>query len=200
MTLSHGHILFVTSPKLYLEEVTSTKARSMDFTTWLMNLSATVLMGAAAAIGGVRLLPACDQLARARLGALTEQATRLLISVETMRCWLRLWCGIQVGLPILLWIQGMPLVGALAAFFVYIAPGHVLNFLIERRRMLLRDQLVPAIQGLANAAQAGLTLHQGLIEIERDTPRPLADEFRRILSDFHRGRPLRKPLKKFASV
>lgn len=162
----------------------------MDTYSTLTTIVSSVLVFAGISIGCVRVLPFCDELAQYRVGALSIQAKSLLMSTEQLEFWLRAWCGALIGLPVLVWWYEMKLLSLLAIALVYVAPEHIMRYLIYRRRTILRDQLVPAIQGLANAAQAGLTLHQGLVEINRDTPKPLNVEITRILADFQRGRPL----------
>lgn len=162
----------------------------MDTYSIILALLASILTLVAVAIGSIRLIPYCDEMARYRLGGLSSQAKSLMMSTAQLQDWLRIWCGTLIGLPILVWFYEMKLLSVLALALVYVAPEHIMNYLIHRRRTILRDQLVPAIQGLANAAQAGLTLHQGLVEVNRDTPKPLNLEISRILADFQRGRPL----------
>lgn len=162
----------------------------MDIHSTFMNFAASGLVLAAVSLGCVRIMPICDALAKHRVGLLSDQAKRLLISTEQLQGWLRVWCLVLASLPIAVWCYDLKLLSLLAFAAVYVAPEHIMRYLIHRRRTLLRDQLVPAIQGLANAAQAGLTLHQGLVEVNRDTPQPLNLEITRILADFQRGRPL----------
>jgi len=162
----------------------------MDAYSTTLALVSSILTLVAVAIGCVRVLPFCDEMARLRVGGLSAQAKSLLMSTEQLQSWLRVWCGLLIGLPLVVWFYEMRLLSLLALALVYVAPEHIMRYLINRRRTILRDQLVPAIQGLANAAQAGLTLHQGLIEVNRDTPKPLNIEISRILADFGRGRPL----------
>ncbi|NND98965.1 MAG: hypothetical protein HKN47_16735 [Pirellulaceae bacterium] len=77
-----------------------------------------------------------------------------------------------------------------AVFLVYVAPRLYLNWLISRRRTLIRDQLVGVSAALANTTRAGLSLAQGLEAVGKDTPEPLAHEIRTIVSDFQHGLPL----------
>lgn len=162
----------------------------MDTTSVLVLLTSSLLVFGAAATGLTRGIPVCDQLAQARIGSLSGQMKCLMLSTEQMAVWLRLWCVAMVGLPAALWYSQLTLLIPVAIGLVFVAPKHILQYLIIRRRTLLRDQLVPATQGLANAVQAGLTLQQGLAEVNRDTPIPLKQEFSRILADYQRGRPL----------
>jgi len=162
----------------------------MDIYSGIIAGSCALLTFFAVALGTIRLIPACDSLARWRVGELSGQASRLMMSMAHLRLGLRLWCIALVAIPTMVWMNGMSILSLMAIAIIYVCPEHLLNYLVRRRRTKLRDQLVPAIQGLANAAQAGLTLPQGLVEVTRDTPQPLESEFRRILADYQRGRPL----------
>ena len=70
----------------------------------------------------------------------------------------------------------------------YYMPKWVLVYLLNRRRMLLRDQLVTACIALANTARAGVTLPRGLQDVSRETPMPLRAELREIVHAFLLGR------------
>lgn len=89
----------------------------------------------------------------------------------------------------------MPPVAIGLVYVVFIAPRVVLDHLIERRKLLLRDQMVRASAGLANAARAGLSLPQGIENVAEETPQPLAAELKRIVRDYHAGRPLADSLR-----
>ncbi|MCA9098173.1 MAG: type II secretion system F family protein, partial [Planctomycetaceae bacterium] len=65
---------------------------------------------------------------------------------------------------------------------------------IRRRSYLLRDQLVGAGIGLANACRSGLSLAQAFEAVTKDIPDPLKSEFGRVVGEYHAGRPLREAL------
>ncbi len=162
----------------------------MNTSSLLLLTASSALVFGATATGFSRGIPVCDQIAQVKTGSLSQQLRCLLVSTEQITVWLRLWCVAMVGLPFAIWYCQLTLLIPVAVGLLYVAPNHILQFLIIRRRTLLRDQLVPAAQGLANAVQAGLTLQQGLAEVNKDTPMPLKQEFSRILADYQRGRPL----------
>jgi tight adherence protein B len=162
----------------------------MDTRSTFLLTASSGLVCASVVLGLIRIVPVLDSLAKSRLGKLNDQAESLMMGTGGMLRWLRLWCVLLAGLPIVAWMCNLQILSIVFVLLVYVAPDHIVRFLINRRRTKIRDQLVPAIQGLANAAQAGLTLHQGITEVNRDTPQPLRREFARILADYHRGRPL----------
>jgi tight adherence protein B len=92
-------------------------------------------------------------------------------------------------------VVGVPVLALVAGYLVWRAPRFLLNRRLGQRRVLLRDQLVPACVSLANATRAGLSLGQGLESIANETPPPLAAEVRRIVFEFHGGRPLAAALR-----
>ena len=104
-------------------------------------------------------------------------------------------CGLGVWGAVLALLAAWPcrdpviwpsLLGVLA--LVYYIPKWVLVYLLNRRRMLLRDQLVTACIALANTARAGVTLPRGLQDVSRETPMPLRAELREIVHAFLLGR------------
>jgi len=85
--------------------------------------------------------------------------------------------------------QALPL--AIPALgLLYVAPRLWLNWLIKRRQILIRDQLVGATVALSNTARAGMSIAQGFESICGDTPEPLSGEMRRIVGDVRGGLPL----------
>ncbi len=60
------------------------------------------------------------------------------MSTEQLELGLRLWCMALIGLPALVWWFEMRLLSVLALAVVYVAPEHIMQYLIQRRRTLLR--------------------------------------------------------------
>lgn len=77
---------------------------------------------------------------------------------------------------------------------VFFAPRWIVHAVIERRRSLLRDQMVGGTVALANAIRAGLSLAQGLKTVSQETPQPLATELSRVVHDYEHGRPLNRAI------
>jgi tight adherence protein B len=104
---------------------------------------------------------------------------------------LRIWGFLLVTtfLVLLIPLQQIPM-SFMAAYLIYMAPRWYLSGLIRKRQIQLRDQLVSAVQMLANASRAGLSLAQGLEAVSTQTPAPLSEEISRIVGEFHRGLPL----------
>jgi tight adherence protein B len=159
-------------------------------------IEVTLLASSAAIFAAVALCvsaigPLWDIVARRRIAELTPRLQALGLDDARLPIWMR-WWGLSlfgsagvVGL-----LLRMPILVPAVVYLVYVAPAYLLRARIARRRNLLRDQLAVASVALANTARAGLSLAQGLESIAAETPEPLAGEFRRIVREFQRGRPL----------
>jgi len=107
------------------------------------------------------------------------------------------WWGVSMAgaFVFVAFALGMWPVAIAVTYMIYAAPRIYLKMLIDQRSFLLRDQLVSAVTGLANATRAGLSLAQGIESVAAETPEPLASELRRIVRDYQGGRPLAPSLK-----
>lgn len=150
----------------------------------------TALMAAAGFLGARWVAPAWDELARRRISDLLELSRTLSIKEERSRIWLRAWGVAMAATPVALAVVGVPLLIPPALFLLYRAPRWILEARVNRRRRLLRDQLVGATVSLANSSRAGQPLARGLEMVADESPEPLAGELRRIVADFQLGRPL----------
>jgi tight adherence protein B len=163
----------------------------MESNGWIWLLASCAMTFGAAASLPWALAPAWDRVSSRLVRDLTPQLQDLRINTGSLPYWLRLWGSAMVLVIVILGIvlQTWPL--ALTALgLVYVAPRLLIARMIARRRTLLRDQMVAATSGIANAVRAGLSLAQGIESVIRDTPEPLAYELRRIVFEWHRGRPL----------
>ncbi len=115
----------------------------------------------------------------------------LSINRGHLRGYLRVW-GISMLASFALFgfVLVMPPLTIPAVGLIYVAPRLILQAMIERRRKLLRDQMVSASIAMSNTCRAGLSLAQGLEMVSQEAPEPLATELRRIVRDYHHGRPL----------
>jgi tight adherence protein B len=131
-----------------------------------------------------------DRFAEWLVADFTGQMRSVSMDTSNLPLYLRWWGFAMVGTFIVSLLLGIPLIGLAVVFLIYIAPRYALEYIIARRRSLLRDQMVGASMAMANAARAGLALAQALETISTETPQPLAAEFRHITQDYGRGRPL----------
>ena len=70
----------------------------------------------------------------------------------------RFWVASLAGVILSGWLLSILPVALVVATIGLLLPRWYLEWMIHRRRMLLRDQLVGCTQGLANAARAGQSL------------------------------------------
>lgn len=135
--------------------------------------------------------PVWDRITATYTASLNPMLIALNIDRSKIPFLLRLWSVLMIGVFAVMWLvlDMIPLaIGA--TYLVFVAPKLCLQATIARRKTLLRDQLVGATVAMANSTRAGLALAQSLETITEDTPEPLAAEFRRIVYEYQRGRPL----------
>ena len=137
-----------------------------------------------------------DGVTRRYVADLMPKLDSLSLDHSKLPGYLRIW-GISLVAAFVLFafVFGMPPVALAAVYMVYVAPRIILDFMIRRRRALLRDQMVTATIALANTSRAGLSLAQGLETVGNETPEPLAAELRRIVREYKHGRPLAEALR-----
>ncbi|QDV22321.1 type II secretion system F family protein [Aureliella helgolandensis] len=105
------------------------------------------------------------------------------------------WWGISLGVNLLVsWLLGMLLIGVATTGLLLAAPRWILDWRIQRRRELLRDQMVQCAVALANSVRAGQSLSDGLETVSDELPQPLALELKQIVAEYHHGRPLAEAL------
>lgn len=153
---------------------------------------ATGLAAAAAASMGAldRAFDAWGAVTSRRIGDLQPQLRALHVGGAGVDRGMKLW-GIGLILVVgVLGSLGQWLLALPAAALVWTAPRLVVESMMKRRRTRLRDQLVGATVALANSTRAGLSLAQGLESASAETPEPLRSEFRQIVNEYQRGRPL----------
>ncbi|HEX3601351.1 MAG TPA: type II secretion system F family protein [Lacipirellulaceae bacterium] len=127
---------------------------------------------------------------------ITPKLDSLSIDHATLPKYLRIWgISLVTAFVFVAFILGMPPVSLAAVYLVYVSPRIILDFMIRKRRALLRDQMVAATIALANTSRAGLSLAQGLETIGAETPQPLAAELQRIVHEYRHGRPLSEAIR-----
>ncbi len=160
-----------------------------------MDILSCILTFAAVALASVSIGGAWDSVTRKYIADLAPMLDALSMDRAKLPGYLRIWGAMLVGSFVLVaFILVMPPLSIAAAGLVYVAPRLILMAMIERRRQLLRDQMVGASVALANTCRAGLSLAQGIETVAAETQNPLASEFRRIVSEYKHGRPLTEAL------
>jgi tight adherence protein B len=127
---------------------------------------------------------------------ITPMLDSLSIDHSTLPKYMRIWgISLVAAFVIVAFVLRMPPVALAAVYLVYVSPRIILDFMIRKRRAMLRDQMVTATIALANTSRAGLSLAQGLESIGDETPEPLAAELRRIVHEYRHGRPLSEAIR-----
>lgn len=132
-----------------------------------------------------------DSITRRYVADLTVYLEALSIDRSKVPMLLR-WWGISILTVIVVLgvLLGMPPLALGAAYLVFVAPRLILQSMIDRRRTLLRDQMVAATTALANCCRAGLALPQALASVANESPPPLSLELKQIVTEYEHGRPL----------
>jgi len=156
----------------------------------LVTLSSLAVFGAVV-LAALWIGPAWDMVSSRAVAQLTPQLTALRISPRQLSIMLRVWggCLLATFVGLFFILHQIPL-SLMLTWLVYVAPHYLLTWQVQKRRRLLRDQMVGVSVALANSVRAGLALAQGLEAIVDDTPEPIASEIRTIVFEWRSGRPL----------
>jgi tight adherence protein B len=162
----------------------------------LIPILSTVLVFAAVYLAAGSAGSVWDQVTRRYVADITPMLDSLSLDRSQLPGYLRIWgISLVAAFVVVAFILRMPPVALAAVYLVYVAPRIILEFMIRRRRALLRDQMVTATIALANTSRAGLSLAQGLETVGNETPEPLAAELRRIVREYKHGRPLAEAIR-----
>ena len=96
------------------------------------------------------------------------------------------------------WMAG-PLLAAVSGTAGFFAPAVMVPFYRRRRVQRFDGLLTEALQQMANALRAGLTLQQAMDQVARDAPSPLRQEFGLFIKEVKLGVPLDEALAGMAS-
>lgn len=154
-------------------------------------LITSLLLAIAVFLGVYSWQSVWDWIADRYVTDLTASIIALNIDRSRLPIYLRLW-GVSILGTFLIFtfvLEMLPVALALS-YFIYICPRLLLQSQITRRRILLRDQLVGATVAISNSTRAGLSLAQGFESVAQETPMPLQNELKRIVTEFRRGLPL----------
>jgi len=136
-----------------------------------------------------------DWLTTAKFRDLSDRMRDLRMNDQQVQLWMRIWGGTMIGTFVLVWlILRMPTVAVVLIVLIFQSPRILLAIAIRRRGFLLRDQLVGACVGLANACRSGLSLAQAFEAVTVDLVDPLKSEFARVVGEYQAGRTFRDAL------
>lgn len=152
-------------------------------------IASTVLFGLAGGLGIDFFIRVWDGFTARYLGELSAMCHMLYIDDKNFQFWLRLW-----GLALLAIFLGLGIVGGMwpitvaVMFLVYMVPRLFLMYLIKKRKLQFRDQLVSAMNILSNSVKAGLSPEKAIQIAAGEIPDPLSREFGRISREYNQGR------------
>ena len=132
------------------------------------------------------LTPVWDFLTSKQVGYLGPRIEQLGGGGLWVGLGLRIWTVISVATSGLLLVVAMP-IGIVVAVFSYMAPRHVLDFLIQRRSMKLEDQLVPLSRSLVSSVRSGVSIEQALENSRKEIAEPLRGEVEKLVLEYQNG-------------
>jgi len=138
----------------------------------------------------IPLLDYWDVFSKKYLGDLYTTSLMLGLDQTWFAFSLRIWGAIMVINILILGVffQVWPIMLALL-YLIFVSPRLIMEYLVARRKRLLRDQLIPALSVVANGTKAGLALEESFREAALTIPVPLNREFKQIVRDHQLGRP-----------
>ncbi len=161
----------------------------------MIPLVTTAIAFAAGFLAGHSIGDVWDAVTRKFLADMYPVLQSLSIDPSKYATYMRWW---GIGLICILLVMGFVLnmfpIAIAVMILVFFSPRWILNSMIERRRALLRDQMVGGAIALANASRAGLSLAQGIKTVGEEIPQPLAAELQKIVNEYEHGRPLQNAI------
>lgn len=159
-------------------------------------LLASLLVTATVTTLYLYLPQAWDNLTRRYLDDLSTGLRTLGINDQELPTFMRWWGIALATVAVTCWLLvGVPALGIILGYLIYIAPRLLLSRRLRYQRTLLRDQLVTACQMLANTSRAGMGLPAALKQVAGEIPAPLGRELNRVVSEYDAGLPMAESLK-----
>ena len=124
-----------------------------------------------------------------------DKLRALRVAPKSLRRLLVVWVAAIVGIfAVLGLLLGSPLLAAAICGIMAGLPWYLVRRMAERRRQQIEDQLADAMVSFSNGVRAGLSIAQALDILAEQSPRPVRDEFRQMVSEFNLGKPLEQTL------
>lgn len=124
-----------------------------------------------------------------------DKLRALRVAPKSLRRLLVVWVVGIVGIfAVLGLLLGSPLLAAAICGIMAGLPWYLVRRMAERRRQQIEDQLADSMVSFSNGVRAGLSIAQALDILAEQSPRPVRDEFRQMVSEFNLGKPLEQTL------
>jgi Flp pilus assembly protein TadB len=94
----------------------------------------------------------------------------------------------------LAFIYGIWIISFTMIFIIYKSLRPILQWMIRRQKLLLRDQMVMSLPFIVNSVHAGLSLEESFKSAAKDMPEPLSKEFKHIFEEYEHGKPFNQAL------
>src|SRR3954451_13499818 len=158
-------------------------------------LFTSLLFGSAAALGAYAGRDTLGQGFRWIEDDVGDKLRALRIAPRRLRRMLIAWL-VTIGSIFLILgiVLQSPLLALAICSLIATLPWYIIRRLAERRRLAIEDQLADAMVSFSNGVRAGLSIPQALDILAEQSPRPVRDEFRQVVSEFNLGKPLEQTL------
>jgi len=105
------------------------------------------------------------------------------------------YLGIYLAVTLVPGIMGYAITGNITGFFLLSIPGLVMPRFYVRFRQMQRvrhidNQLVDALMLISNSLKSGYSFMQGLELVSEESPKPICNEFKRVLMETNLGMPM----------
>ncbi len=154
---------------------------------YFLILVSSICVGVAVAALAEPFLAFWDATSTRVVDDLLTQCRQISFDVDQVVYYLRLWGVLIVAFVVAGSLLGAPIIGVVVAAVVSVAPRQILESQIRKRKRVLKDQLVDALNLIVNAAKAGSALEQSVETAARETPAPLGIELQRVSNDYRYG-------------
>ncbi|MBP2626272.1 MAG: tight adherence protein [Firmicutes bacterium] len=95
--------------------------------------------------------------------------------------------GAVLGAVVLILLSGSMLLGLMGGMIGFGMPLLILGLKIDQRRKAFNDQLGDTIIQIANALRTGYSFMQAIEMVSREMPKPIGEEFARVLKEMNLG-------------
>lgn len=155
-----------------------------------MEIAAAILTGVCVTLLISSGMPLWDWVAARQIADIRSRMDELNLNPSALDKWMRVWGIAMAGVLIGGTILGYLPIAVCIVVIIFTLPRWWLAGMVRRRTTMLRDQMVGACIAMSNASRAGLGLASSLQTISTEVKPPLADELKKIVSDYQFGKPL----------
>lgn len=128
--------------------------------------------------------------------SIRTQMERAGLDAEPRSFWMAsILCGLVCAVAAFIWVSGNIMAAGAALLIGTLGlPRWILNKLVKRRQKKFAGELANAIDVIVRGVKSGLPLNECLQIIARESPEPIAGEFRYVVEQMRVGVPLAEAL------